>query len=124
MAEIGVSLVGTWSLEHPPAPAGPGIHLELHVDSVAGGSVHGALLTYFAGNLGAGASDFPHFAGTVTPSGAVEIQIGHADVDGAGFRFAGVIAGDTIPLSLFVVGPDTLSGGGVVWRLVRTQAER
>jgi hypothetical protein len=98
--------------------------MELQIDSVVEGALYGRLRNYFAGNVGAGADEFPHFAGSVDSVGLVTIAIGHATVAASGFELHGTASPDTILLDTFVIGPDTVRQDGAVWRLVRSTTER
>jgi len=95
------------------------MRLDLRVDSVAGTNLHGQLVHYFAGDVGVDSATFPHFEGEIQDDSLVHIVIGAAARPNAGFHFAGVLRADTLPLTTFVVGPDTLSGPDRHWRLVR-----
>ncbi len=115
------SPVGRWTLEVSPEPAMPTHRLlmELRIDSVTGTRVFGALTHYLAGDVGIDPSAFPKFEGRVDEQGFITLRIGHEDPAISGFVLAGRLGGDTVPLDLFVVGPDTASGRDREWRLVR-----
>jgi len=114
-------VAGRWALEMSPLPDEPTarIWLELDIDSVSAGRLFGRLASYLAGDVGIEPSVFPRFDGELTGEGEITIGIGHVDPAVSGFRLRGTVATDTIPLDLFVIGPDTVSGGTWRWRLVR-----
>jgi hypothetical protein len=118
------SLPGYWVLEHEPVTRGPGIQLELELDSVVRSVVYGRLAHYFAGDIGVDPTSFPRLTGTLTDADYLTIRIEHAEVEAAGFELAGQVAGDTIPLDLWVIGPDTIGRTGAGWRLVRRVESR
>lgn len=120
-----VSLVGHWALDMSPAPDDPaaGIWLELDIDSVPSGRLFGRLTSYLAGDVGIDPSVFPRFDGSIANGREVTIRIGHVDTAISGFEMRGTLARDTIGLDLFVVGPDTVSDGARIWRLVRLPGE-
>jgi hypothetical protein len=117
-------LVGHWVLEVSPDPdmPTPRLRMELRIDSTVGDRVFGALTHYLAGDVGIDPSTFPVFEGRVHDDGSVLLRIGHVDPQMHGFVLAGRTRGDTIPLELFVIGPDTASGWGQTWYLVRPPA--
>ena len=106
-------ITGRWALDVYPAPEDPTTRmwLELQIDSVAGGRLFGRLTSYLAGDVGVEPSVFPRFDGEITSQGTVFIRIGHADRAVSSLAFRGTLLTDTLPLELFVVGPDTVSGG-------------
>jgi len=114
-------VTGRWSLQRSPPPenAMSHIRLELEIDSAPGGTLFGRLASYMAGDVGIDPSVFPRFGGALTPEGTVTIRIGHADTLISGFVLRGRVDIDTIPLDLFVIGPDTVSDGPWRWSLVR-----
>ena len=113
-------IIGTWTLEAVPPQTSPGrMRLDLRVDSVAGPSLHGQLVHYFAGDVGVDHATFPHFEGEIQNDSLVLIVIRAAARPTSGFHFTGVLGADTMPLTTFVVGPDTVSGPDRHWRLVR-----
>ncbi len=114
-------VTGHWALDVYPAADDPTTRmwLELQIDSVADGRLFGRLTSYLAGDVGIDPSVFPRFDGEITGEGTVFIRIGHADRAVSNIAFRGTLLTDTIPLDLFVVGPDTVSGGARRWRLVR-----
>ena len=115
-------IVGTWSLESVPRGTSPGrMMLDLRIDSVTGTQLHGQLVHYFAGDVGADAATFPRLEGEIRDDSLVHIAIHAAARPNAGFLFTGVVRADTIALTTFVVGPDTVSGHDRRWRLVSKQ---
>jgi hypothetical protein len=94
----------------------------LRIDSTVGNRVFGALTHCLAGDVGREPSTFPVFDGRVHDDGSVLLRIGHEDPPTQGFVLAGHTRGDTIPLDLFVIGPDTASGRGQTRYLVRPPA--
>ncbi len=113
-------ILGTWSLETVPIQTTPGrMMLDLRIDSVAGTRLYGQLVHYFAGDVGVDSATFPHFEGEIRNDSLVHIVIRAAARPTSGFHFGGVLGADTIPLTTFVVGPDTVSGHDRHWRLVR-----
>jgi hypothetical protein len=119
--DTAASVTGRWSLERSPRPEEPTavIRLELEIDSAPGGALFGRLASYLAGDVGIEPTVFPRFGGELTDPGRITIRIGHADTTISGFVLRGSVGSDTIPLDLFVVGPDTVSNGPWSWRLVR-----
>ena len=112
-------LVGNWHLR-PAAPirqGGPGIRLTLTVDSARAERLYGRLAHYFAGNVGMDPSDYAPFVGTVS-DGGVAIRLEHRDPAGPALEFAGRVSGDSVYLTTFAIGPDTLSRDAD-WILVR-----
>jgi hypothetical protein len=95
--------------------------LEVRVDSVTDARLHGHLVHYFAGDVGVDSSAFPHFDGEIRNDSVVRLVIRSAVSPTAGFHLTGVLHTDTIPLTTFVVGPDTLSGPDRYWILVRRE---
>ena len=114
-------LLGDWVLEVSPEPdmPTPRLRMGLRIDSTVGDRVFGALTHYLAGDVGREPSTFPAFDGQVHDDGSVLLRIGHENPRMLGFVLAGRIAEGTIPLELFVIGPDTASGRGQTWYLVR-----
>jgi len=114
-------VTGRWSLQRSPPPESPvsRIQLELEIDSAPGGVLFGRLTSYLAGDVGIDPSVFPRFGGALTDEGKITIRIGHADTLISGFVLRGTAGPDTIPLDLFVIGPDTVSDGPWRWSLVR-----
>ncbi len=112
-------LVGTWRLQPAvtPRPGAPGIRMTLVIDSVRADRLFGRLRHYFAGNMGIDPSQFRPFEGGVS-DGEVTIRIEHADPAGPGLLFAGRVAGDTVRLATFAIGPDSLSRDAA-WILVK-----
>ena len=119
--DAAAELPGRWRLERDPPPPGPGIQLELELDSVVASRVYGRLASYFAGDVGGDPAAFPRFDGSVDSLNRVAFRIGHATTDGAGFVMRGTVGTDSIPLEVFVIGPDTASVPGLTWRLVRSR---
>ncbi len=118
----GPQVVGTWILESVPPGTAPGrMRLDLRIDSVTGTQLHGQLVHYFAGDVGVDSATFPHFEGEIHDDSLVHLAIRAAARPSAGFEIAGVVGSDTIALTTFVVGPDTVSGHDSRWRLVRQQ---
>jgi hypothetical protein len=115
------TIVGHWALDMSPEPDTPTarIWLELDIDSVSAGRLFGRLTNYLAGDVGIDPSVFPRFDGALTDDAKITIRIGHADTLISGFVLRGTVGTDTIPMDLFVVGPDTVSGGPRRWALVR-----
>lgn len=114
-------IVGRWSLERDTRPEPPvsGIQLGITIDSVRGDVLHGRLTHYFSGNVGADPSRFRPFEGSVSTDTIVRIPIVLVDSDAPGIMLVGRLAGDAIVLATFVLGPDTVSGRGGRWLLVR-----
>jgi hypothetical protein len=94
------------------------MQLAITIDSVVRGQVYGALTSYFAGDVGADPAVFSDFEGHVAGD-TLSLSIRPANEPSAGFRLLGKPRGDTLHLDTFVVGPDTLSGRGRHWMLVR-----
>jgi len=115
------SVTGRWSLRRSPPPenAMSRIRLELEIDSAPGSTLFGRLVSYLAGDVGIDPDVFPRFGGALTDDGKITIRIGHADTLISGFVLRGTLGADTIPLDLFVIGPDTVSNGAWRWSLVR-----
>lgn len=117
----GSPLLGNWHLR-PAAPirrGGPGIRLTLTIDSVRAERLYGRLAHYFAGNVGMDPSHYAPFVGTASAHG-VAMRLEHRDPAGPALAFAGQVAGDTVHLATFAIGPDTLSRDAD-WILVREQ---
>jgi hypothetical protein len=112
-------LTGDWHLR-PAAPRRPGpggIQLTLTIDSVREAQVFGHLVHYFSGNVGIDPARFRPFEGSRSDD-ALAIAIEPAEPAGPGIRFAGRVSGDTIHLTTFALGTDTLSHD-TAWMLVR-----
>ena len=115
-------ILGHWTLETIPPESSPGrMMLEVRVDSVTDARLHGHLVHYFTGDVGVDSSAFPHFDGEIRNDSVVRLVIRSAVSPTAGFHLTGVLHTDTIPLTTFVVGPDTLSGPDRYWILVRRE---
>jgi hypothetical protein len=95
--------------------------LTLRVDSVVGSAVMGQLDGYFAGDMGMDTRDFPRFEGELDNDTAVRFTIYPPDRDQPSFVLAGKPSPDTIALTTFVLGPDTLSGPDQQWWLIRRE---
>ncbi|UCF41368.1 MAG: hypothetical protein JSW43_03290 [Gemmatimonadota bacterium] len=118
-AEPTADLAGDWHLR-PAAPLRPGplgMRLTLTIDSVRDAQLYGRLVHYVSGNVGIDPARFRPFEGTVS-AGALAIAIEDADPAGVGLGFAGQVSGDTIHLTTFALGADTLSRDAI-WLLVR-----
>jgi len=117
-----VALLGDWELRSDPPQRPPGFSLTITVDSAADSHYFGRLTHYFAGNVGRDPREFEAFRDSVRTDGVVRLAIPTVDRDMLGIVMEGsVTAADTIRLNLFVLGPDTLSGGIRRWALVKVR---
>jgi hypothetical protein len=112
-------LVGDWELQSNPPQRLPGLHLTVTVDSTAGSRYFGQLSNYFSGDVGIDPRDFEAFADSIWPDGSLTFALPTVDRAMIGILLKGTYATDTIQLSTFVLGPDTLSTGTRRWALVR-----
>lgn len=78
------------------------------IDSVRAERLYGRLVHYFSGNVGIDPARFRPFEGTLS-DGDLAIAIEPEDPTGPGVGFAGRVSGDTVYLTTFALGPDTLS---------------
>jgi len=114
------AFLGDWELRGDPPQRPPGFSLTITVDSAAESHYFGRLTHYFAGNVGRDPREFEAFRDSVRTDGVVSLVIPTVDLDMLGIVMEGsVTAADTIQLSLFVLGPDTLSSGTRRWTLVK-----
>lgn len=111
-------LVGHWQLlaDRPPT-TGPGLRIELQLDSVRADTVFGALTLMFSGNTGIDPARFRPFRGTVEGDSLLTIPIEPVEPDGPRLKFVGVVQGDRVTLREFRVGPDDFAAGAT-WYLV------
>ena len=115
----GAELVGNWELQSDPPQRMPGIHLTVTVDSTSETRYFGRLSNYFAGNVGVDPRQFEAFADSIRPDGTLRFVLQTVDRDMLGIVLDGTHTADTIQLTTFVLGPDTLSSGTWRWLLVR-----
>jgi len=116
------ALLGNWELRSDPPQRPPGFSLTITVDSAAESHYFGRLSHYFAGNVGRDPREFEAFRDSVRTDGVVRLVIPTVDIDMVGIVMEGsVTAADTIRLTLFVLGPDTLSSGIRRWALVKAR---
>lgn len=116
-----LALAGSWELglHPPPQRAAPGIRLTVTIDSVRDGNLYGRLTHLFAGNVGFDPSAYRPFRGAIEGDSLVHVPISRADTDAGRLILRGRLGRDTIRLTTFVIGPDTLKGGASVWVLSR-----
>lgn len=112
-------LIGEWKLRSAPAQRAPGLQLTIEVSTADGAQYTGRLTNYFSGNVGGDPDRYEAFADTVR-HGTVRFFIRAVDRRMLGIVLQGTARCDTIPLDLFVLGPDTLSPGSRQWFLVRS----
>lgn len=114
------ALTGGWRLARadPQPGSGPGIRLELMIDSVRAGAVYGRVTRIISGNMGIDAGRYGPLTGAVRRD-TLEMQTPAAE-DGGRIGFAGRVVGDTIRLWRFEFGPDDLAATGREWLLTRT----
>ena len=116
---VAARLVGDWELRRDPPQRMPGINLTVTVDSISGARYFGRLSHYFSGNVGIDPRDFEPFADSIGSDKTVVFAMPTFDREMLGIVMEGIVAGDTIQLGKFVLGPDTLSAGTWHWVLVR-----
>ncbi len=121
LSTAAVALTGSWELglHPPPQRATPGIRLTVTIDSVRDGNLHGRLTHLFAGNVGFDPSAYSPFHGALEDDSIVHVPISRADTDAGRLVLRGHLVRDTIRLTTFVIGPDTLRGGTARWILVK-----
>jgi len=112
-------LVGNWELQSDPPQRLPGIRLTVTVDSTSGTRFFGRLSNYFSGDVGIDPRSFESFADSIRPDGSLTFAMPTVDRTMLGIVLEGTYTTDTIRLSRFVLGPDTLSTGTRRWTLVR-----
>jgi hypothetical protein len=112
-------LTGDWELRSNPPQRPPGFSLTVTVDSVVDAQYFGRLTHYFSGDVGRDPREFEAFRDTLRPDGTVRFDIPTVDRELLGIVLEGLATADTMRLSLFVLGPDTLSNGTRRWTLVR-----
>ncbi len=119
-SEIGTMspLEGVWYLASDPPQIMPGIRIELTVDS-ANGSLFGHLSHFFSGNVGIDTKMFAPFTDSSEGDGNITIDIRRTTPVSPGIAFRGRVTGDTIALSVFTLGADTMSGNGRRWFLIK-----
>ncbi len=112
-------LVGDWLLRSDPPQQMPGLHVTVTVDSASGIRYFGRLSNYFSGDVGIDPQEFEPFADSIGPNRSVVFAMPTRDRDMLGIVMEGTLTADTVRLSKFVLGPDTLSAGNRRWSLVR-----
>ncbi len=119
-SEIGgtSSLEGVWYLASDPPQTMPGIRIELTVDS-ANGSLFGHLSHFFSGNVGIDTKAFAPFTDSLKRGGDITINILRSTDNSPGIAFRGRVTGDTIALSVFNLGADTMTGANRRWLLIK-----
>lgn len=119
-SEVGgtAPLDGVWYLASDPPQIMPGIRIELTVDS-ANGSLFGHLSHFFSGNVGIDTKMFAPFTDSLKRGGDMTFDIRRTTDDSPGIAFRGRVTGDTIALSVFTLGADTMSRNGRRWFLIK-----
>ncbi len=93
--------------------------VEIRVDSVRSPRVYGGLTHFFTGDVGLDPARFDQFDGAVTADSFVAFTISTSENPPALFSIAGTLVPDTIRVTRFILGPDTLSDRDREWLLVR-----
>ena len=112
-------LVGAWELRSEPPQRFPGLQIVVSVDSVSESRYFGRLAKYLSGNVGQNPNDYEAFEDSITSTQVVTFTIPTVNREMLGILFSGTLTADSILLSTFVLGPDTLNGTGRRWFLVR-----
>lgn len=113
------TLLGNWLLRSAPAQRMPGTQLTVSVDSVDGSAYVGRLSHYFAGNMGIDPAEFQACDDSISADSIVTFRLPTVDPELLGILLVGRLTNDSIALTTFVLGPDTLSKGSRRWYLVR-----
>lgn len=115
----GNPMVGAWALSASAHMNAPGLRLSLAIDSGVANEFHGHITLFFSGDLGIDPSAFAPFRGTVTTDHLVRIPVESSPPGGTKMYLAGRLVGDTIRLTTFTIGRDTVAAEEGHWLLVR-----
>ncbi|KPJ88148.1 MAG: hypothetical protein AMS18_13690 [Gemmatimonas sp. SG8_17] len=111
-------LVAAWMLRSDPPQRPTGLRITFTVDSVSGSRFYGELSHFFSGNVGTDPRDFEPFIGSVR-GGEIAFDVTRRSRPNAGVSLVGHLGTDTVFCDTLVLGPDTLTGRGRIWFLVR-----
>lgn len=114
-------LVGNWELRSDPPQRMPGLHMTITVDSTSGRRYFGRLNNYFSGDVGIDPREFEPFADSIGSDRTVTFAMPTKDGQMSGITMEGSLTADTVRLSRFVLGLDTLSDATRHWVLVKSR---
>jgi hypothetical protein len=111
-------LVAGWMLRSDPPQRPTGLRITFTVDSASGSRFYGELSHFFSGNVGTDPREFEPFIGSVR-AGRIAFEFARRNRPTAGGSLVGHLGTDTVFCDTLVLGPDTLTGRGRLWFLVR-----
>ncbi len=111
-------LVTAWMLRSDPPQRPTGLRITFTIDSASGSRLYGELSHFFSGNVGTDPREFEPFIGSAR-AGRIAFAFARRGRPDAGVSLVGHFARDTIFCDTLVLGPDTLTGRGHRWFLIR-----
>lgn len=111
-------LVAAWMLRSDPPQRPTGLRITFSVDSASGSRFYGELSHFFSGNVGTDPREFEPFIGSVR-AGRIAFEFARRSRPDAGGSLVGHVNKDTVFCDTLVLGPDTLTGRGRRWFLVK-----
>jgi hypothetical protein len=111
-------LVAAWMLRSDPPQRPTGLRITFTVDSASGSQFYGELSHFFSGNVGTDTREFEPFVGSVR-AGRIAFAFARRSRPNTGVSLVGHLGTDTVFCDTLVLGPDTLTGRGRLWFLVR-----
>jgi len=111
-------LVAAWMLRSEPPQRATGLRITFTVDSATGTRFYGELSHFFSGNVGTDPSEFEPFVGSFQ-AGRIAFAVARRTRPNAGVSLIGHLGTDTVFCDTLIIGPDTLTGRGRLWFLIR-----